>query len=439
MKNGSERVVDEARQHIALLKMLKQFHYIDQNGKDQGVNVRNRAQELAKLLTDVDAIRADRKKARANRNKFRGVEGGAGLGGGLSSSSRYGGFGSETGSYGGYQGEVYGDGGGYGGRETDFSDTQRRGETFEEYDEETEGAAPSRTTTSRSTTSRSTAVKREAAKPKEPEQDLFDFGDEPAITTAADKAPASTNALADLTSSNGDDDFDDFQSATGPVSSQPTTFSTGILSPPAVTTSTTTSATQFAAPKPVPLVQTPGLQNLLAMKSPTPTSSAVSSPPQTSISPQPVRPSGYQPSGPNYYTSVNTTINASSAASSSSGFSKPAFTSTPSFGSSTSAATLGKPETKASKSSGGDAFGSLWSSASVTAGIQNRAGTPSKGPDLASLAKAKSSAGIWGAAASTPAPRPGAMAPTPNAATGQNRPGGAATPSLGNGLDDLLG
>ncbi|KMU80137.1 epsin-3 [Coccidioides immitis RMSCC 3703] len=114
IKNGSERVVDDARSHISLLRMLRQFHYIDNNGKDQGVNVRNRAQELAKLLGDVDAIRAERKKAKANRNKFGGIEGGmGGFSGGFSSNSRYGGFGSDDASFGGYSGGVYGDGGGF--------------------------------------------------------------------------------------------------------------------------------------------------------------------------------------------------------------------------------------------------------------------------------------------------------------------------------------
>ena len=64
VKNGSERVIDDARSHLTLLKMLRQFHFIDQNGKDQGVNVRNRAKELAELLSDVERIRAERKKSR---------------------------------------------------------------------------------------------------------------------------------------------------------------------------------------------------------------------------------------------------------------------------------------------------------------------------------------------------------------------------------------
>lgn len=38
VKNGSERVVDDARSHIATIKMLRNFYYIDEKGKDQGLN-----------------------------------------------------------------------------------------------------------------------------------------------------------------------------------------------------------------------------------------------------------------------------------------------------------------------------------------------------------------------------------------------------------------
>ena len=38
IKHGSERVVDDARAHIHTIKMLRNFHYIDEKGKDQGVN-----------------------------------------------------------------------------------------------------------------------------------------------------------------------------------------------------------------------------------------------------------------------------------------------------------------------------------------------------------------------------------------------------------------
>jgi len=38
VKNGSERVVDDARSHISTVKMLRNFYYVDDKGKDQGVN-----------------------------------------------------------------------------------------------------------------------------------------------------------------------------------------------------------------------------------------------------------------------------------------------------------------------------------------------------------------------------------------------------------------
>lgn len=43
VKHGSERVVDEARAHLATIKILRNFHYIDEKGKDQGINGRSYA------------------------------------------------------------------------------------------------------------------------------------------------------------------------------------------------------------------------------------------------------------------------------------------------------------------------------------------------------------------------------------------------------------
>lgn len=422
--------------------MLRQFHYIDPNGKDQGVNVRNRTNELVKLLSDVDAIRQERKKARVNKNKYGGVEGGMG-GGGFSSGSgasggRYGGFGSETGGYGGYSGEVYGDGGGFGGQETDFSGTQRRGDQFEEYDEGDDvqtTARPTRTTAAASRSTATTSAKREAPKPKAPQPDLFDFGDEPVTSSSSGKAPVAAAPVDD-----GDDDFDDFQSAT-PSAAQPSMNPLAALSPPPPTTSTTTSSTHFAQPKPLAPGQSAGFNNILSTASPapsatssilSPSASTFASPPVQS-SPAPAFPAstGHKPTGPNYFTSVPVTANQTmpAATSSSASFQRPGMT--PSYASSTSAASLGKPTPKAASSGGGDAFGSLWSTASSAAGVTKTAST-SKGPDLASLSKAKSQAGIWGAASA--ASGGGGSAPAPQSNTAAK----PATP-LGNGLDDLLG
>nr|CAG8456608.1 7466_t:CDS:2 [Entrophospora candida] len=114
VKHGSERVVDDARAHIASIKVMKSFSYFDEKGKDQGLSgnykdgegcqlkwmteVRNRAKELSELLNDVEKIRAERKKARANRAKYTGVSSGSVSYG--DSFSRGGGFGTD-GYYGG--------------------------------------------------------------------------------------------------------------------------------------------------------------------------------------------------------------------------------------------------------------------------------------------------------------------------------------------------
>lgn len=432
IKNGSERVIDDARSHLSLLKMLKQFHYIDQNGKDQGINVRNRSKELAELLSDVEKIRGERKKAKTNRNKFGGVEGGA-MSGGLSGGSKYGGFGSEdAGGYGGYSGGVYGDGGGFGGNTSSFQDTSSRRDRFEEYDEYDEGAvaAPGRRKPESSSAARREPKKPEPPKKKEPEPvpDILDFDDDippetpPKEFVSNGKKPMS-NPLDDA---GDDDDFDDFQSAT------PTTQTTSKPSIPGILPPTTT--TQFAAPKPVSASQGTNLNDLVgfssispapsasSMMSPQPSgftappSSTVTSPPMSGFSsPAPFmqqqapRPTGYQAATPNYFTSVPT-----------SGSSQPASAGIKSPSGATP--TFNKPAQAKASSGGGDAFSSLWSTASSTAGIKKTSTPSNAGPKLADLAKQKTSAGIWGASAPAQAP------------SGQSQGG----QRMGGGLDDLI-
>ncbi|KAK5651513.1 hypothetical protein OQA88_11967 [Cercophora sp. LCS_1] len=400
IKHGSERVIDDARSHLTLLKMLRQFHYIDPNGKDQGVNVRHRAKELAELLGDVERIRAERKKARANKQKYTGVEGGAGFGGG--SSSRYGGFGSDTGrfggsgggggggsssTYGGYSGGVYGDGGGFGGQSDDYRSTQARNEKFEEYDEFDEGDRP---TPAPAKVTRNTAervgVKKttEPAKKKEPEVDLFSFDDPvPSASTAPLAAPSGGAGPASLGgAANDDDEFDDFQSAAPAAPTSQASFG-GSLPPPI---SSTTSNTQFAAPKPVSAPQQANLSGMVALSSISPPPSSTASPAanfssfstpmgaMSAMNTQPLKPAGFQAATPNYFSSVSQLAAVSPAG--------------PKPGVSAGA----KP------AAGGDAFGALWSQASASAGIKKTTPTGS-GPTIGQLAKEKSSAGIWGNAA----------------------------------------
>ncbi|PWW79119.1 ENTH-domain-containing protein [Tuber magnatum] len=429
VKNGSEQVIDDARSHLSTIKMLRQFHFIDLAGKDQGINVRNRAKELADLLSDVERIRTERKKARSNKNKYGGVEGGAGQFGGFSGGMsggggdngfgrRYGGFGSDSMEYGGYSGGVYGDGGGFGGSSgfhddgSGSSGAASRSQKFQEYDEYDDGGA---------TISRRPAPPRRQAEPvkspprKEPEVDLFSFGDEPTPAKPAPKQntkPAS-NPLDDdfgTLQSGGadDDDFDDFQSADPtPASKQPLSFT-----PLPAVTANAASTTNLMQPKPLSAPQAAGLNDLVGIASISPaqpagmgmgtgTGNTGAMGGMSGMTPLKPANVSYQPTQPNYFTSVPTSIN----------------NATPLSPASTGSSTQAKKPT-------GDAFGSLWNTAAKDF---KKPTTPSNTntPSLQAMAKEKASAGIWGAPAQTS--RPGSSATANSGKTG------------GSALDDLLG
>ncbi|KIJ54517.1 hypothetical protein M422DRAFT_24460 [Sphaerobolus stellatus SS14] len=248
IKHGSERVVDDARSHLSTVKMLRNFHYIDEKGKDQGINVRNRASEIASLLMDLDRVRGERRKAKANRTKYTGV-GSDGFGGG--GSGRYGGMGSDS-----FYSGSSGGGGGYsggGGGSSDYysggggSSSAGGARKYEDYDAgDDEISSPrrdslrspttpaQRTPTTTTTTSTQAAAKAKVTAPAVIPNLLDWDGDEDTTTTAAVAAPTTSNAnkaLPNVFDTSADDEFDAFQSA--PVS------------PPAYQASTATSAAKL--------------------------------------------------------------------------------------------------------------------------------------------------------------------------------------------------
>lgn len=88
LKNGSEKCVTSAREHLYDLRSLETFAYVDENGKDQGINVRIKVKEIIELVQDDERIREERKKAKKNREKFSGY-----------STSSMGSFGTSSRSY----------------------------------------------------------------------------------------------------------------------------------------------------------------------------------------------------------------------------------------------------------------------------------------------------------------------------------------------------
>uniref|UniRef100_A0A1B0C8Y9 ENTH domain-containing protein n=1 Tax=Lutzomyia longipalpis TaxID=7200 RepID=A0A1B0C8Y9_LUTLO len=95
VRNGSERVVTSAREHIYDLRSLENYSFMDENGKDQGINVRHKVRELIDFIQDDDKVRDERKKAKKNKDKYIGMSSdamGGRFGGGYSdryNDSRY--------------------------------------------------------------------------------------------------------------------------------------------------------------------------------------------------------------------------------------------------------------------------------------------------------------------------------------------------------------
>ncbi|KIJ62654.1 hypothetical protein HYDPIDRAFT_94170 [Hydnomerulius pinastri MD-312] len=459
VKHGSERVVDDARSHISTLKMLRNFHYIDDKGKDEGQNVRNRARELVELLSDVDAIRQERRKAKTNRNKYVGT--GNDPMSFTTGSSRFGGFGSD--SLGGGSGGYYGDrmsgrdggdldyGGSYsggGGSSGGFRDSTGRRE-FEEYtagDDETverrsnsvtQNNVPSRSGTTAGSSLRTQATAAvPAPKQKEPEVDLLGgFGDDepvaaaPAITNNTNKALPSLATGFDGRSFMHlavtwltcllDDDFADFQAAPSPASpppARPTLREMLNSSPPP------------AGRAPAPAMAVPLASQVLRTTSPpayTPSSFNILSPTNNNRQSQTFATTPAAPVQNNLWGSsqpISPTASTTSARK-------------PTSAAPTRAPISGAPSPAPAKGMSG--FEDLWSMSLGAPSSSSAAKSATAGKSIKDLEKEKSQAGIW-ASTQKPGPAMGASMGTGMGSGfgnfGSTQSGGASS----GGGDDLL-
>lgn len=78
IKTGSERVAQQCRENLYAIQTLKDFQFIDKDGKDQGMNVREKAKQLVALLKDEDRLKSER--ARALKAKERFAQASSGIG-----------------------------------------------------------------------------------------------------------------------------------------------------------------------------------------------------------------------------------------------------------------------------------------------------------------------------------------------------------------------
>ncbi|XP_044036276.1 epsin-3 isoform X2 [Siniperca chuatsi] len=80
IKTGSDRVAHECRENIYTIQTLRDFQYMDRDGRDQGVNVREKAKHLVALLRDEEKLKKERSQAMKTKTRMTGVTSSLGSG-----------------------------------------------------------------------------------------------------------------------------------------------------------------------------------------------------------------------------------------------------------------------------------------------------------------------------------------------------------------------
>lgn len=73
---GSENTVIYFKDNLYVIKTLKEFQFVDEYGKDQGANVRQKAKDITNLLTDDARLREERRSRATMRDRM--IRGGPG-------------------------------------------------------------------------------------------------------------------------------------------------------------------------------------------------------------------------------------------------------------------------------------------------------------------------------------------------------------------------
>ncbi|KAG7491354.1 hypothetical protein MATL_G00002770 [Megalops atlanticus] len=78
IKTGSERVAQQCRENVFTIQTLRDFQYVDRDGKDQGVNVREKAKQLVGLMRDEERLKQERAQALKTKERMAGLATGMG-------------------------------------------------------------------------------------------------------------------------------------------------------------------------------------------------------------------------------------------------------------------------------------------------------------------------------------------------------------------------
>ncbi|XP_032995106.1 epsin-3 isoform X1 [Lacerta agilis] len=70
IKTGSEKVAHQCRENLYTIQTLKEFQYIDRDGKDQGINVREKVKQVMGLLKDEERLKQERAYALKTKERM---------------------------------------------------------------------------------------------------------------------------------------------------------------------------------------------------------------------------------------------------------------------------------------------------------------------------------------------------------------------------------
>ncbi|KAL4892609.1 hypothetical protein BDV59DRAFT_37168 [Aspergillus ambiguus] len=74
LHEGSELAVTWARKNVYIIKTLREFQYVDEDGRDVGQNVRVAAKELTALIMDEDRMRSERSDRKLWKSRVSGLD-----------------------------------------------------------------------------------------------------------------------------------------------------------------------------------------------------------------------------------------------------------------------------------------------------------------------------------------------------------------------------
>ena len=220
VKNGSERCVDDARNHSHLLRSLDRFNYYE-GTVDRGQGVREKAKQITDMIGDDERIREERTRARQLREKFAGRSMTSSSGGGGGGSSKYAGYGNSDDGW-ASKSSGYGESGigasstGRGSTDRGYAGRYGEGGIDSGSSKPTKKSSKSGSSKAKKSKKKEKKVEAAAPAPAAAEVDLFGFDDVPSNTTTktdtsfdAFQSAGTPTIAAPPAASN--DDFGDFQ------------------------------------------------------------------------------------------------------------------------------------------------------------------------------------------------------------------------------------